>query len=198
MRLCAVLLRAPLLMEALRAAREVGAPDWLVCAGAIRDAVWDAAHGRPLDVMPRDIDVAFFDPSDPTPERDRAVEDELRARAPHLPWQAKNQAAVHLWYPHSFGVEVAPFRSSEEAVATFPETASCVGVRLLDGDEMLVVAPYGLEDLFACVCRHNPARVSAAYYEKRVAERGWRGRWPRMRYVCPDGGESPSDPTPTL
>ena len=198
MRLCAVLRRATLLMEAMRVARDVGAPDWLVCAGAVRDAVWDAAHGRPLTGTPRDVDLAFFDRSDLTPERDRAVEDALRERAPHLPWQAKNQAAVHLWYPRSFGVEVPPFRSSAEAVGTFPETASCVGVRLLADDDMRVVAPHGLDDLFACVCRHNPARVSAAFYERRVAEKGWRDRWPRMRYVPPDRGEGPSDTTPTL
>lgn len=37
MRLFAVLRRAPLVMEALRAARAVDAPDWLLNAGAIRD-----------------------------------------------------------------------------------------------------------------------------------------------------------------
>jgi uncharacterized protein len=185
-------------MDALRAARDVGAPDWLVSAGAIRDAVWDDLHGRPLTVVPRDIDVGFFDSSDLTPERDRMVQDALRERAPHLPWQAKNQASVHLWYPGRFGTDVPPFRSCAEAVATFPETASCVGVRLVADDDMLVVAPHGLDDLFRCVCRHNTARVSAAFYERRVAERGWRGRWPRMRYVRPNGGECPSDATPTL
>ena len=44
-RLAAVLRRSPLLTEALQVARGVDAPDWLVNAGAIRDAVWDAAHG---------------------------------------------------------------------------------------------------------------------------------------------------------
>jgi hypothetical protein len=185
-------------MEALWVARDVDAPDWLVCAGAIRDAVWDDLHGAPLTTAPRDVDVAFFDPSDLTPERDRAVEDALRARAPDLPWQARNQAAVHLWYPGRFGTEVASFRSAAEAVATFPETASCAGVRLLADDEMLVVAPHGLDDLLGCVCRHNPARVSAAFYERRVAEKGWRERWPRMSYVPPAGGEIPSGPAPTL
>jgi uncharacterized protein len=184
-RLSAVLRRAPLIMEALRVARAVGAPDWLVSAGAIRDAVWDDVHGRPPTAMPRDIDVGFFDASDVTPERDRAVEEALRARAPHLPWHPKNQAAVHLWYPRTFGMEVLPFRSCAEAVATFPETATCVGVRLLADDDMRVVAPHGLDDLFACVCRHNPTRVSASFYVGRVAEKDWRSRWPRMRYVPP-------------
>ena len=130
-RLAAVLRRAPLLVEALRVARAVDAPDWLVNAGAIRDAVWDAAHGRPPTAAPRDIDLGFFDPEDLTPARDAAVEAALRAGAAHLPWEAKNQAAVHRWYPRVFGAEVPPFRSTVEAMATFPETASCVGVRLL-------------------------------------------------------------------
>jgi hypothetical protein len=184
-RLRDVLLRAPQVVEALRAAREVDAPDWLVCAGAIRDVVWDDLHGRPLTTAPRDIDLAFLDPSDLTAARDRAVEQALRAHAPRLPWQAKNQAAVHRWYPRRFGVEVPPFRSCAEAVATFPETATCVGVRLLDDDDMLVAAPHGLDDLFGCVCRHNPTRVSASFYERRVREKGWRSRWPKLRYVAP-------------
>jgi hypothetical protein len=186
-RLRAVLRRAPLVMEALRVARDVDAPDWLLSAGAIRDAVWDEVHGRPLTAMPRDIDLGFFAPADLMPERDEAVEEALRARAPHLPWQAKNQAAVHVWYPRAFGAEVAPFRSCAEALATFPETATCVGVRLLADDDILIVAPHGLDDLFDCVCRHNPTRVPPDFYERRVAEKGWRSRWPRMRYVAPTG-----------
>ena len=183
--LCAVLRRAPLVMEALEVARGVDAPDWLLSAGAIRDAVWDDVHERPLTAMPRDIDLGFFDPVDLTPERDRAVEEELRRMAPHLPWQAKNQARVHLWYPRIFGMDVPPFRSCAEAVATFPETATCVGVRLLADDDMLVVAPYGLDDVFGCVCRHNAMRVSASFYARRVSAKGWRSRWPKLRYIAP-------------
>ena len=183
-RLAAMLRRAPHVMEALHAAREVGGPDWLIAAGAIRDAVWDALHDRP-PAMPRDIDIGFFDPDDLTPDRDRGVEDALRARASRLPWQAKNQAAVHLWYPRVFGIQVPPFRSSAEAVATFPETASCVGVRLLDDDDLLVVTPHGLDDLFACICRHNPTRVSASFYERRVAGKDWSSRWPKVRVIVP-------------
>jgi hypothetical protein len=84
----------------------------------------------------------------------------LTARASHLPWEAKNQAAVHLWYPKRFGVDVPPFRSCAEAVGAFPETATCVGVRLpADVDLFVVVSPHGLDDLLGCVCRHNPVRV---------------------------------------
>ena len=175
-----LLRRAPLVMAALEAAREVGPPDWLVAAGAIRDAVWDLLHDRP-PAMPPDVDLAYFDAADLS--RDEAVEAALRRVAPGIPWQARNQAAVHLWYPRRFGFAVEPFSSSADAVATFPEVASCVGVRLLDDGSIRVVAPYGLDDLLGCVCRHNPARVPAELYEQRVASHGWRERWPRMRYV---------------
>jgi hypothetical protein len=100
-RLGDVISEATPVMEALRAARAVAAPDWLISAGAIRDAVWDRIHDRPPTTMPRDVDLALFDPDDLGPERERAVEEALRARAPRLPWQARNQAAVHLWYPQS-------------------------------------------------------------------------------------------------
>jgi hypothetical protein len=166
-------------MEALRAARAVGAPDWLVAAGAIRDAVWDLLHGRE-PAVPRDVDLAYFATDGHTED---GVEAALRARAPSIPWEARNQADVHLWYPRRFGIDVPPFTSSADAVATFPETASCVGVRLGADDSLHVVAPYGLGDLLGCACRHNPARVPADFYEERVAAHGWRERWPRMVYV---------------
>lgn len=174
-----LLARAPLVMEALYAGRAVGAPDWLVAAGAIRDAVWDILHERE-PAVPRDVDVAYFATDGRT---DEAVEAALRARAPAIPWEARNQALVHEWYPRRFGADVPAFTSSADAVATFPETASCVGVRLLADDSLHVVAPHGLDDLLGCVCRHNPARVPAAYYEERVAAHGWRERWPRMVFV---------------
>jgi hypothetical protein len=181
MALAEILRGVPHLMAALVAAREVDAPDWLISAGAIRDAVWDTLHDRE-PALPHDVDLGFFDPDDLTPERDRAVERALCALEPELPWEAKNQAAVHLWYPRRFGIAVPPFRSSAEAVATFPEIATCIGVRLLPDDDMLVVAPHGLDDLLGCVCRHNPTRVPAALYEERVAAKGWRKRWPKLRF----------------
>jgi uncharacterized protein len=182
-RVAAVLRRSPPVMAALLAAREVAAPEWLVSAGAVRDAVWDALHDRPPIAMPRDVDLGFFDPTDLTPARDAAVEAALLRHAPELPWEAKNQAAVHVWYPARFGVVVPPFASCAEAIATFPEVATCVGVRLLEDDDLLVVAPHGLDDLLDGICRHNPTRVSARFYAERQASKRWSERWPRVRYL---------------
>jgi hypothetical protein len=173
----------PWLMDVLRAAREVDAPDWLVGAGAMRNAVWDRLHGYPAPTALADVDVGFFDPADVTPERDRAVEDALRARLGGVPWQAKNQAAVHLWYESRFGYAVEPLSSSADAVGTFPETATAVAVRLWPDDGLTVVAPCGLDDLLGLVHRHNPRRASVEIYERRLTEKRIAERWPRVTIV---------------
>src|SRR4051812_14143940 len=53
----------PWLMDALAAAREVAAPDWLIGAGVVRTAVWDRLHGYDKTEL-ADVDLAFFDPHD--------------------------------------------------------------------------------------------------------------------------------------
>jgi hypothetical protein len=178
-------------MRALRAARSADAPDWLIAAGAVRTAVWDRLHGRAAGPSPPaslpDVDLGFFDAADLSPERDAAVEAVLRSVEPDLPWQAKNQAAVHLWYPQRFGLAVEPFRSTAEAVATFPETATCVGLHLDASERLTVVAPYGLDDLLGLVHRHNPRRAPVAVYEQRLASKRITERWPGVT-VIPAGG----------
>ena len=99
-------------MSVLAAARACNPPDWYVGGGAIRTIVWDYLHGYDEPTPLADVDVGFFDPLDLSPARDEAVETELRAVLPGVPWQAKNQAAVHLWYERVFGYAVAPLTSS--------------------------------------------------------------------------------------
>jgi hypothetical protein len=86
------------LMDALSAAREVDSPDWLIGAGAVRTAVWDRQHRFAEPTPLADIDLVFFDPGDLARERERELEARLRRALPGVPWQATNQASVHLWY----------------------------------------------------------------------------------------------------
>ena len=46
-RLGSLVRSTPWLLGALRAARDVDPPDWLVGGGVLRDLVWDHLHGRP-------------------------------------------------------------------------------------------------------------------------------------------------------
>jgi hypothetical protein len=169
-------------MAMLRAARACDAPDGVIGAGLIRNLVWDDLHGRPFQT-PRDVDFAFFDPHDLRRERDHAVEAELRRLLPDVPWEATNQAAVHRWFQQVFGEPVAPLRSIEEAVATWPETATAVAVRLDRRDQIEVIAPFGLSDLFGGRLRRNARRVSVAEFRRRYASKQVRTRWPGIEVI---------------
>ena len=183
-RLESLVCSTPWLLEALEAARDVDPPDWLVGGGVLRDLVWDRLSGRSRPAPPRDLDLAFFDLTRLDPARDAEVEQALAARLPGIPWDAKNQAAVHTWYHQAFGgPPVAPLTSAADGVATWPETATAVAVRLLRDGRLQVVAPCGLEDLFGMVCRRNPRRVTVDHYRRRVRDKRIADRWPRVEIV---------------
>jgi hypothetical protein len=175
-------------MRVLEAARACRAPDCWVGAGALRDLVWDELHGGFSPAGVKDVDVAFFDPHDLRPERDQAVEDELRRLLPGVRWDAKNQAAVHLWYERRFGLAVEPLHSTADGVATWPETATAVALRLRDDGTLAITAPCGLSDLLDGVCRRNPRRVTVEEFRRRVRAKRVAERWPKVRIVDPDGG----------
>jgi hypothetical protein len=154
-------------MSILEAVRMCNPPDWLVGTGVIRNLVRDHLHQYQTSTPLADVDVIFFDSQDMRPERDRLVQQQLAQRLPHVTWEATNQAAVHLWYKAVFGFSVPAFHSSEEAVGTWPETATSVAVRLLPTDEIYIVAPCGLADLFNMVLRRNPRRVTQELFMQR-------------------------------
>lgn len=170
-------------MDALRAVRSVGAPEACIGSGAVRNAVWDALHGHSTPSSLADVDVPYFDPNDLTQAAEERYEKQLKELRPELTWDVKNQAAVHLWFHKVFGHEVEPLRSMRDAVATWPETAVAVAVSLRADDAIAVNAPLGLEDLFSMVVRRNPKRVSVETYRKRIAEKMYTERWPRVRVV---------------
>jgi uncharacterized protein len=180
--LAAVLQRNGWFMTALAVVARCGLPEAWIGAGAVRDVVWGAKYGEfaPADV--KDIDVAFFDGADLGRERDRGAQEALRALA-DLPWEATNQAAVHTWYHEYFGgLPVDPFGSVHDAVATWPETATCVAVRIGAGG-IEVCAPHGVADLLGGVWRVNPVRVTPEISAARLARQ--RTRWPGVTVIPP-------------
>lgn len=174
-------LDTPWFMQALVAVRELGLPSWCIGAGAVRNMVWDKLHGHSTPSSLADIDVAHFDPHDLTARRDMELQARLIRRLPEVPWEVTNQAGVHQWFETSFGHAVPPLHSLEEAVASWPEYATAVGVWLSDEGSIEVIAPHGLDDLFALVIRRNPVRVSLDTYRQRVAQKNYTQRWPSVR-----------------
>ncbi len=182
-RLVALVGATPWFMQALAHVRALRLRAWCVGAGAVRNLVWDALHGHATPSMLADVDVAHFDAANLACEHDALLQRRLQSLAPSVPWEVTNQAGVHLWFEQYFGHAVAPLESLEAAVASWPEFATCVGLRLDDDDALHVIAPHGLGDLFGMVVRRNPARVSVGTYRERVASKRYARRWPRVRVI---------------
>jgi hypothetical protein len=177
-------------VDVLRAVRDSGLPDAWTGAGVLRDLVWGELHGsgfRSDEV--RDVDVAFFDPGDLSRERDRDATARLSDLRPAVPWEATNQAAVHTWYHQAFRAErVPPLTSTADGVATWPESATSVAVRLVDADRPGLDAGPGQPGPADDARRRHDAPPTA---RKLPAD----GKWPGER-VPVGGGEWPGDRVP--
>ena len=180
----------PGLAALLDDAAAIALPDaWLV-AGALAQTVWNTLHRFPPAHGIRDIDLIYHDPSDLSAESEAAIEARLRRRhaALGLALDVKNQARVHLWYQRRFGRAITPHPSSTAAIATFPTTATAIGISLAPGDPR-IHASFGLNDLFALRIRANRNIVSQAVFEAKATR--WATLWPRLT-IIPWNDEFPS------
>jgi hypothetical protein len=142
------------LMQQLRAARALGLSDWAIGAGAVRNRTWNALFGTRH--LPADVDLVYFDPSPSGKDEEANLRAELERVCPGPCWEVVNQARVHEWFEADFGTATGPLPSLEAGVGTWPETATCVAVRLDANDELCVLAPHSLDDLLDGVLRAGP------------------------------------------
>lgn len=154
---------------------------WLV-AGALVQTVWNHRFALPPTHGIADIDLVYFDP-DLSEETEAAHQARLRALFPLLTARLdlKNQARVHQWYAAKFGKPLAPYRSVPDAIATYPTTATALGVRMHQG-RMELCAPFGTHDLLGGTVRPNKVLVTREVYEKKAAR--WRRLWPELAILA--------------
>ena len=169
-------------MQALRAVRSLKLQSWCIGAGAVRNLVWDYLHDYDVPSVLADLDVAYFDIAAEVGQ-DIELQEILNLMEPSVPWEVTNQAFVHTWFESYFGYHAQPLYSLEAAVATWPEFATSVGISLSDQDRIEIIAPHGLEDLFAMRIQRNPARASIETYRSRVLQKEYARRWPRVSVV---------------
>ncbi|MFT4975657.1 MAG: hypothetical protein ACI8S6_001544 [Myxococcota bacterium] len=175
-RLRAVVSKEPVVSGLLERLHTLNLPQAYIGAGAITQTVWNHLTGQPLGAHRKDIDVVYFDPDDLTEAGEARVLAALVDAAGGVPLDVVNQARVHLWFPEHFGVTIPPFRSTAEAIATWPTPASAVGLSL-DG----ICAPLGLSDLWGLIARPNRGLVSEAAYTAKVTR--WQKNWPELTVI---------------
>lgn len=178
-----LVLAHPPLVRWLHAARDHGPTDGCIGAGVVRSLVWNHLHGYPAGShAPADVDFVYHDPADLTAGHEASVAKRLSAAAPDAAWEVVNQARVHLWHRDSAGVAPPSAASLTAGIATWPETATCVAVRLTRDGLVDIIAPHGLADLFGLVLRPSPAADRQAYASRLVAKRHAE-IWPRLTVI---------------
>jgi hypothetical protein len=176
--LVAMLRDEPVLLEVLDAIRTL--PEGLLVAGALYNLVWNRLTGRPALAGIADIDVFYFDGSDLSYEAEDVVIRRLAARFAQLPLpvQVRNQARVHLWFPQKFGTEFSPLGSAAEMLGRYASKTHAVAARLTDDGEIEVLAPFGLDDIFAFRIVPNRVLANRAAHEKKAARA--QAIWPEI------------------
>ena len=151
---------------------------WYLGAGCIAQTFWNLAHGKTPSADILDYDLVYYD-RDLSEERERTLAQQARELVADLSLDldVKNQARVHVWYPNRFGYRIRPYQSTEDAIGTWPTTATAIGVRPR-GHQVEVYAPFGTEDLFNLVVRPNRVQITPAIYGAKVTR--WLARWPSL------------------
>lgn len=170
------------LMNILRVARDCNLPNWYVGAGVVRNTVWDSLSGSPGASHIRDIDFIYFSEFD-IDEAD--IRSFLEERLPGVDWDFKNSRDIHKWYKEKKGIDRDPLMSSEEDIDNWPEFCSCIGIRLKEDGEILIYAPYGIDDLMNMVFRRNTFsdHFTSGMFEQRVKDKKVVERWPKAKII---------------
>lgn len=170
------------LWTVIRGLNALQLPNPYVGAGAVAQTTWNVSCGLDAAHAIRDIDVVYFDANDLSEQAEERVKARVRTHFADVRCEldVKNQARVHVWYERKFQRRIDPFTTVEEAIATWPTSATAVGVRW-ENDTLKVHAPYGLADLLNLVVRPNPALVTKALYEGKAAR--WKAAWPALRVM---------------
>lgn len=172
----------PTLMQVLVTARDLDLPDWLIFSGAVYQRVLNHLTGRDLDFGIKDYDLGYFDLDTSYEAEDVVIRRVASAFEPPLRElvEVRNQARVHLWFEGKFGEAYAPLACAAEALNRFTSATFSVGVRLEPDDRLTVVAPFGLEDLFALRLRPNPARKTNGFARTAASATA---RWPELTVI---------------
>ena len=170
---------SPSLMQVLRTARDLDLPDWLIFSGAIYQRVLNHLTGRDPDYGIKDYDLGYFDPDTSYEAEDAVIRRVAAAFEPPLldMVEVRNQARVHLWFEGKFGEPYAPLTRTADCLERFVSPLFAVGVRLEPDERLTILAPFGLDDLFALRLAPNPRRITNGFARTSASAPA---RWPGL------------------
>jgi len=167
------------MMNILKAAKSLNLPDWWICAGFVRSKIWDKLHNFNERTPIPDIDVIYFDPTNIDELMEKKLEEMLKSLMPNIPWSVKNEARMHI------KSNMPPYSSSVDAISKFPETATALGIKLDEKNNVLLTAPCGIGDVVNLEVKPTPyfikTKERAEIYEDRISKKKWKSIWKNLK-----------------
>lgn len=165
-------------MDLLKAIHRIKSKELWIAGGFVRNMVWDSLHGYKHRSELGDVDVFYFDIENIEKNEELKLSKKLNRILPNVNWSIKNQARMHL---HDNNQQ---YKNLEDALTKFPDTSSAVAVRLNNLNEIVIIAPFGLEDLFNLVVKPTPScqqnLLTYKKYKSRQIEKKWTTIWPLL------------------
>ncbi|MBU4480023.1 nucleotidyltransferase family protein [Patescibacteria group bacterium] len=164
------------MMKVLKIAEDLDFPDWVIGAGFVRNKVWDHLHGfSNSKVDTPDIDLVYYDPEGNDKKTDEDFSQKLKEQT-GINWEIVNE-----FYAHKFN-GIPPYKSTEDALSQWPETATGLGVKLENGN-LKLIAPYGIDDLVNLIIRPCPKFPgNLEVVKERAKKKQWFEKWPKLKF----------------
>lgn len=167
----------------LERAKEIGMSNWYLGAGGIVQTAWNVKNGFDPENGIKDYDLVYYDADNTSYEAEDVFIQKGREVFKDIPVlvEIRNQARVHLWYEKHFGKPIGQYKSVEEAISTWPTTATSIGVRKDADGKFQIYAPFGLDDLLGMVIRANKSLITEKIYQDKVDR--WIKIWTNLKII---------------
>lgn len=166
------------LMELLEVIKSFDLNDSWLCAGTLRNFVWNSLSGI-NETLKSDIDLVFFD-ENLSYEETIKIEKELKLKYPKYDWEVKNEYYMNVHSPNS-----PKYISSKDAISKFPEKCTAIGARLNSDNKLELFLPYGEHDILNFIVSPTPyfANDESRYqvYLDRINKKKWDKKWERLQ-----------------
>ncbi|GEM_PF-310894 len=175
--ICRLIEKDEWMMAALKEVQKLDLPDWWIGAGFVRNKVWDTLHNFNKRTPLGDIDVIYFDPANRSENSETQYQKELSMNMPGENWSVTNQVRMSTFNNDE------PYVSSIDALSKWPETATCIAVKLDGSGKVIITAPHGVTDLLGLIVRPSPTfNNRPEKFEARLKKKNWGDTWPKLRF----------------
>lgn len=141
----------------------------------VRNKIWNHLSGiNSKEVDTKDIDLVYFDPNGNDQKADEKLSEKLKQET-GINWEIVNEFYAHRWN------NLPPYTSATDAISTWPETVTAIGVTLDENNKLKLTAPYGIDDLVNFIVRPSPRfEEGIERVKERMIEKGWKEKWPKI------------------